>query len=117
MNACNGTCVSWLGDDEDIELDLIADNAVEIQQAPYPAIAPEMPGVQLEREQLVTAVEDPLAPSEEEAIDAAADNANFGPQDVPIVQPDADEVGPTGDVVYNVIVDMPHAVPTATDEV
>ena len=62
-------------------------------------------------------MEDPLAPSEEEVIDPAADNANFGPQDVPIIQPDADKVGPTGNVVYNVIVDMPHVVPAAINEV
>ena len=31
----NNDDFSWLGDDEDSELDLIADNAVEVQQAPH----------------------------------------------------------------------------------
>ena len=76
-----------------------------------------MPGVQLEREQLVTAVEAPLAPSEEAEIDAAAANANFGPQDVPIVLPEHNEIAPANNVVYNVLVDMPNAIPAAFDEV
>lgn len=46
-----------------------------------------MPGVRLERDVPVTALEDPapVALSDEDVADAAADNANFGPQDFAVV--------------------------------
>ena len=63
------------------------------------------------------AVEAPRGPSEEDAADAAADNANFGPQDVVVVPSEDNEVVPAGDVVYNVLVNVPNTVPADADEV
>lgn len=56
----NNEDYSWLDDD----LDLIDDNAVEPAAAPFPDIAAEIPGIQLERDQTVSAVEAPPIPSE-----------------------------------------------------
>ena len=90
--------------------------------APFPDIAAEMPGIQLEREQPVTAIEQAPAPSEEELVDAAAANANFGPQDMPVVlvvEPAADEVPPVPaeqDIVYNVHFDVPGAISAGPDK-
>ncbi|KAL7534452.1 hypothetical protein ACHAXR_007085 [Thalassiosira sp. AJA248-18] len=105
-------------DDED-DVDLIHDNVVELPTAPYPAIPAEMPGVRLESDLLVPTVEDqePAALSEEAAADAAAANANFGPQDIPIVESQADELDPVRGDTYNFNLGLPHAVPATQHEI
>ena len=57
---------------------LIEDNAVEQEPepAPYPDIPAEIPGVELERDQ--PAITPDPEPTEEDAMDAAAQNAGFG---------------------------------------
>ena len=65
----------------------------------------------------------PPAPSEEDALNTAATNANFGPQDVPatptvpVIAAEAGKV-PTGrDIVYNVTFDVSGAVPAGINEI
>jgi hypothetical protein len=68
---------------------LIEDNAVEPEPAPFPDIPAEMPGVEKESDYLnlpTTPIEEEPAPTEEELIDAAIANANFGPREAEILQ-------------------------------
>ena len=103
-------------DEADEGADLILDNAVEPAPSPYPDIPSEMPGVAIDTD-VVRALEPTDGPSEEARIEAAAANANFGPQDVPIVAPEPDEIDPPrNNIIYNVVVDLPGAVPAEVDE-
>ena len=67
----------------------IKDNDVEPEPAKFPGIPAEMPGVERERDNanlpIAAVVEDP-SPTEEELIDAAIENANFGPREARVVQ-------------------------------
>ena len=113
----NNKPFSWEDDAAD-ELNLVADNAVETEAAPFPDIPAEMPGVRLQEDMPVTALESVPVPSDHDLADVAAANANFGSQDnnVPGVQPEPDEVQPPQEQVYNLIFDAPHAVPAAEGE-
>jgi hypothetical protein len=74
--------------DEENEI-LIEDNAVEPEPAAFPDIPAEMPGVEKESdyEDLPeAAVEEDPTPTEEELIDAAILNANFGPREAEVLQ-------------------------------
>ena len=68
---------------------LIEDNAVEPEPAKFPDIPAEMPGVERERDYanlpIAPVVEEP-GPTEEELIDAAIENANFGPREARVLQ-------------------------------
>jgi len=57
---------TWSNED----VDLITDNAMELPPAPFSDVTVEVPGVQLECEQAVAAVEEPYLPSEEDVIAA-----------------------------------------------
>ena len=103
--------------DDDDDINLIADNAVEIPSAQFPAIAAEMPGVALESDTPTTAIEEPPAPSEDDLIDAAIDNANFSPtEDAVPIEAEVRDINASNNYIYNVNVELPGAVPAAVDE-